>query len=144
MVTEERLLQRMAIRLWVLLIAHAAAEWSHLYWVYRWLDIPMHFLGGAWLGISGVWFLQYSGWVRTYSSVAGVRTVIAALVAGVVVGIAWELYELMVWRIAGTGLPVDYLTDTMFDLFMDVLGSGCAGLILHVPFRTVASHDQYV
>ena len=41
-------------------IVNALANYLFLYWRIGWLDMPMHFLGGAWVGAMGIWWYFYS------------------------------------------------------------------------------------
>ncbi len=119
--TSDRLLRTLFILIWVLVIANAVAEHWYLYWVYRWLDMPMHVLGGVWLGLAGLWLWYWSG--LRVARMSAVPAFVVALGAGVLAGVAWEGYEFVLWQLSGKGLPAHYLTDTFTDLSMDTLGA---------------------
>lgn len=108
------LVRRMLTAQFTALIAmaslHIAAVLFALYWHYVWLDVATHFLGGVWVALAvqlaRVWMKQpllNSVWV---------------LILVLVVGIAWEVFELL------TGIPREdnYMFDTSIDLVMDSLG----------------------
>ncbi len=99
-----------------LAITHYVATINFLYWRYTWLDIPMHFLGGLCvaLGFSILPFFRITLPERY-------RTLIWYLLMVFAVGIAWEVFE----YINGISLASPHerlLTDTLGDLFFDLLG----------------------
>lgn len=92
----------------------SALQWS-LYWYYIWLDVPMHFAGGAWLALAGSWLLLRFGYKHD------VLPVFTFVIVG---SIGWEIFE--VW--AGVARESNFLFDTVLDLTMDVAG-GIVGFI---------------
>lgn len=122
MVIHSSSLKVLFMLIWVLALAHGAAEYYHLYWMYRWLDVPMHFLGGMWVGLAVMWFCFRSGYVwNQHTPPFSIFT--AALVGGLLIGFIWELYEYVVWQFSGKLLPDNYLGDSLLDLVMDVVGA---------------------
>ncbi len=91
----------------LLLALHLYALQNYLYWHHRWLDIPMHILGGIAIGAL---FLSYLGARRAL--------LYFALMLGVV--LFWEIFE-NVERIS-TGQP-DYWFDTTKDIINGLIGS---------------------
>ncbi len=77
------------------------------YWKYRWLDTPMHLLGGAVLAIFAVALLRS---FRPFTFLA-----LMALAA-----VGWEVFE-YVFGIS-TGQP-NYLLDTVHDILNDAIGA---------------------
>lgn len=118
----DRLLILLFVLIWALAFIHIAAEYFYLYWQFRWFDMVTHYIGGVWVGLAALWLWYYSGYIRR-SEGAAPRTLLVALVAGVSVGIVWELYEYVVWQLSGRGLPPNYLPDTALDVCMDILGA---------------------
>ncbi|PIR38594.1 MAG: hypothetical protein COV34_00765 [Candidatus Zambryskibacteria bacterium CG10_big_fil_rev_8_21_14_0_10_42_12] len=102
-----------------------------LYWSIWWYDIVMHFLGGLWIALIALWF---------YKSFAGEdaesgRGYLVALSTTVVVGILWEVMEIL----AGLTLTqANYEVDTVVDLIMDVIGAVVATRL--VFRRVVINH----
>ncbi len=131
---QQHILKLLFVLIWVLALANGVAEHLFLYWTYRWLDIPMHFLGGTWVGLAGVWVWRYAGYVRPAWSARG-HVVTVACTTGLLLGIVWELYEYVVWYLTGTGLPANYLPDTELDVVMDVAGALTAGLLVSLAQR---------
>ncbi|MFA5103551.1 MAG: hypothetical protein WC525_10430 [Candidatus Thermoplasmatota archaeon] len=97
-----------------LAIAHGIATAFFLYWKYIWLDVPMHLLGGITvvLGIASLPSFHITLLKRH-------ETLVTSIVAVLIVGILWELFEV------ATGVPFtreSYVFDTSLDLLMDVFG----------------------
>ncbi|MCB9818739.1 hypothetical protein H6788_01010 [Candidatus Nomurabacteria bacterium] len=90
----------------------------HLYWLYLWLDIPVHFLGGVTVALGFLTFLGFfPKLVDRYFTL--VRTVAFVLLVASV----WEVFEVSI------GIPFEegnYVGDTILDLIMGALG-GMAG-----------------
>lgn len=108
-------------------IFHSLSLANSWYWIFTWLDIPMHFLGGAWLAIFFFFALDQAGVgiVRKEKSAPFLR---AFFVVGLVVlfGVLWEFmeffYDLFISR-SGYALAMQGNSgDTMGDLFMDIVG----------------------
>ena len=100
----------------VIAAVHVNAMTYRWYFVYWWLDIPMHFLGGAWIALAMVWaflsFKQLSGFRRIF---------LAILLSVLIVGVGWEIFEYKL----GERFFIEhetYAIDTSIDLFMDILG----------------------
>jgi hypothetical protein len=117
-----QILKTLLILIWFLTLLHMVAEFYYLYWTFRWFDIVTHFLGGVWVGLGGLWLWFYSGYIRT-PSLPNKHLYLIALFLGVIVGVAWEGFEYIVWIWSGTGLPVNYFGDTALDLCIDVVGA---------------------
>ncbi len=105
----------------VLAVAHVYASSVDLYWTYRWLDIPMHILGGFALGSLIIAFLMRHKpgmfWL---------------LMLGVAIG--WEVFEVLI----GMPRPTDYPLDTLKDLIDDGVGALIAyGLARLTLWRSV-------
>ncbi len=130
----DKLLRALFVLIWVLVCIHIAAEYYYWYWTYRWFDVPMHILGGMWLGITGIWLVHYSGYLR--GRLRNLSYVVTALLTGIVAGSAWELYEYGVLHLSKSGIPVNYLMDTLLDLAMDTAGA----FVGYVFFRQIVTY----
>lgn len=90
----------------------------HLYWLYLWLDIPVHFLGGVTVALG---FLTFLGFFPKL--VDKHFTLFRTLAFVLLVALAWEIFEVYI------GIPFEegnYLGDTVLDLIMGMSG-GLAG-----------------
>ncbi|HEY0011144.1 MAG TPA: hypothetical protein VGB97_04550 [Candidatus Paceibacterota bacterium] len=84
---------------------HTYALTNFWYWYFPWLDVPVHFLGGAFMGAAVV------GVLGTYRPKIFLLTVAAG-------AIGWELFELAI----NIGRESNFILDTSLDLLMDALG----------------------
>ncbi len=103
-----------------------------LYFYYRWIDIPVHFLGGFFL--AGLYFyVVYSNprtrrWIRIERKPRNVFTTTVLLVLAT--AIAWEIIEFIVGR---TVISPAYWPDTIIDVAVGTLG----GYIFFLLYRTI-------
>jgi hypothetical protein len=104
----------------VIAVLHVAAMNYNLYFYLWWFDIVMHFLGGLWCGY---FTLYYVSWYETKHAITWTRsrTWVAAVLATLLVGIGWEVYE-YVFGFTFT-LKSSYRLDTILDLVMDTSGA---------------------
>lgn len=87
------------------------------FFIYPWLDTPLHLLGGIFVGTVACLFLPRS-----------MQKVIYVLLAAFIVGILWELFELIT-KLTEWGTLV-YFKDTFHDLALDCLGGLIASLFI--------------
>jgi len=80
----------------------------------------MHFLGGLFVGLSTLWFFFTSEYVQLNQRVRNV--ILVAGVSIVLIGIGWEIFEIL----AGVPREDNFIIDTVVDLTMDVLGAAVA------------------
>lgn len=93
---------------------HLVALKFFLYWKYAWFDIPMHTLGGVCVAL-GISILPFFN-IQLPPSY---RTLTAYIVAVLVVGMLWEIFEM----VAGIAFFDDeYVVDTFIDICMDIVG----------------------
>ncbi len=109
-----------AILLVCIVALHIVALQFFLYWMYSWFDIMMHFLGGLFVSLMTLWFFFESGYVNIYRSIQNV--VIIAGGSIVFIGIGWEILEVL----AGIPIEENFISDTVTDLIMDVIGASIA------------------
>ncbi|HEY0907879.1 MAG TPA: hypothetical protein VGE35_00860 [Candidatus Paceibacterota bacterium] len=105
----------------VLMVIIAALHWvgslSDYYSADSLFDVPMHFMGGAWVALFALWFIatQYGAFLRKFLSVRNL------LVFVFVFGVAWEFLELALKF--NTIYDTGYGFDTTVDLIMDMIGA---------------------
>lgn len=101
-----------------------ASELS-LYWIYRWFDIPMHFIGGAlvcWIWLVGV------SWYKKSIDIDWLQ----ALIGTFVIGVAWEFLE-MYMKVAQ--MVPEYTIDSVKDVFVDMVGGLAAYIVWDLMSR---------
>jgi tetrahydromethanopterin S-methyltransferase subunit E len=108
-------------------VVHQMALFFHLYFIYPWFDVPVHFFGGVAVALG----LH----TRLFQKITKVprMSLITTLSVVVCVGIVWEVFE---WTI-GIVDSVRYVPDTALDLVMDAIG-GTVGYGMSVIMR---QHD---
>lgn len=110
----------------LLALLHHSALFFGLYWLYSWFDMPVHFLGGLWVGLAALWLLlRFAG-----DTVSRGRLAALILGSGIAVGAAWEVFEYNI-GLAPISHQV-YVVDTVLDLSMDLAGALAAfGIALY-------------
>ena len=89
----------------------------YFYWSIWWFDMMMHFLGGAWIAVVALWFFYFSGHFKTKIKTS--RAVFIAITSAIIIGVLWEVYELII----GLTLWPEDSFDTITDVVMDTLGA---------------------
>ena len=126
-------MQARAFPVWLLvfLVAIAVVQGFagayHWYWEMRWLDMPMHFAGGAWLAGFAVWWQYSRRWLvaQSFPKLLGV-----CLVYALSIGLVWEAYEAVVSYL--TGGEMNEILDTLSDLLFDILGGTTVAVLVWV------------
>lgn len=131
--TQKQLLIRLSVLLYVITILHLLALYFFWYWSIWWYDIPMHFLGGLWVG--GMAFLLY----QYIPALARVRTryrfsgYVLPLVAVLAIGGLWEVFEFSLDTFIT--LEQNDVLDTISDIGMDTAGALLA--ILYAKIKRI-------
>ncbi|MCF7865464.1 MAG: hypothetical protein K9M11_03090 [Candidatus Pacebacteria bacterium] len=89
---------------------HMLAFNLYLYWTYKWVDVPMHILGGIMAGLFTLVFLRY---------LSLKETLLYTFIGVMAVGISWEILEVY-FRV--DTLNFWYWIDTVKDLLDDTIG----------------------
>jgi hypothetical protein len=75
----------------IIAVLHGFAAYFHLYWQLAWFDRVLHPLGGLWIGLVTMYLLSLK--VRAINKGA---ILIICLVAALVIGGLWEIFELAI------------------------------------------------
>jgi hypothetical protein len=115
----------------VVLVLHVLALKFYLYWTVMWFDIPMHFLGGFLIGLIVIAIIKRVQLALQKSDEILNKWLlfISVILAVLVVGLTWELWELFV---GFTDVLLDK-ADTVMDVVMDLIGGFTA--ILYYYFK---------
>jgi len=91
---------------------------TKLYWYYSiwWFDMPMHFLGGLFIGLGCIWFLFHKELPLELSW----KLVLKVFLSVLLIGVLWELFEIVFYQIIAQS-PFHAL-DTIHDIFFDLAG----------------------
>ena len=104
-------------------LINSLALYNFWYWNYRWLDMPMHFLGGVTIALLALWLVLVRGRDKERLGVAShKKLILLSVISVLVIGISWELFEF------NTDVLIVFAekfmwSDTFSDIFFDVLGS---------------------
>lgn len=111
---KKKLLVRITSLILFILVLHLLAFQFYWYYSVWWFDMPMHILGGFWLGLVFIWFLKPKD--------LSFNTVAKIILWALVVGLFWEIFEIFAFNFI-TGTPFNAL-DTLSDICFDLVGSG--------------------
>ncbi len=119
----------MALLIFVIFFLNLVASKFYWYSLLWWFDMPMHFLGGVWLGLASVWFYFFGRKHKPMPEINVSRIVKISIISSFVIGLGWELYEYIVQiivPIANIASPLDSVSD----LFFDIAGGAVAAIYL--------------
>lgn len=109
-------------------IFHHIALQFYLYWVFSWFDMLMHFLGGLWVGLVGIWFVYFSGIMNmNIKSARQMRIFSISIITVVIIGVLWEIFEVYSGVLS---IEENYWFDTSLDILMDTSGASVAFLYI--------------
>jgi hypothetical protein len=120
----KRLFKTLAYLIFAIFILNFLASKFYWYSSIWWFDMPMHFLGGFWLGLVYIWFFSRKDILFSPSFAFFGKIILGVLL----VGIAWEIFEFyFINQVAQNSFD---LLDTLSDLFFDLSGGLCAILYI--------------
>ncbi|MEK7589672.1 MAG: hypothetical protein AAB475_00240 [Patescibacteria group bacterium] len=109
----------------------------YLYWIFWWFDIPVHFLGGLWVGLIVMWFFFFSGFIyKDVNLMKKTKIFFIIILSVIIIGVLWEVFEV------GAGListdEYGYFLDTPLDIIMDIFG----GIVAFIYAKKYFRHKQ--
>ncbi len=111
------------------LFQYLAQVFFHIYFRYPNFDIPMHFLGGVTMALTGYSLLtiaEEQKWLAIKKKSVSLLFVVMFVVF---IAVLWEFHEFLSDQFLGTNTqPSNF--DTMKDLFLGMLGSFLTGIFL--------------
>ena len=114
----------------LLAVFHVFSTHYYIYWTNGWTDHVTHFLGGAGIGLIGLWCA--SSGIFGGHDLSSRAIFLTSLISALVVGAAWEVFELKSGII---GFSASYKLDTIMDIVSDLAGGFAAALIgVHKKF----------
>ena len=114
----------------LVLIVHFFLSFFNVYGILPWFDMPIHFLGGMAVGATYFLTLKYLQG-KNYLRLNNISRVIFVFALVSLTAVFWEFFEFSVTSITGLGLQGN-LDDTMFDLFLGMLGGLLAAIFLEI------------
>lgn len=113
---------KLAVVLYIIAALNFLADYFHLYFILWWFDMPMHFLGGFWVGGMALWFYFFNTRVNNkLTAFNRAKKLIFYLAAVMAVSLIWELFEFSLDTFVVS--RTNDIIDTLSDLFMDALGA---------------------
>ena len=110
----------------IIAIFNKLALVNFLYWRFWWFDIMMHFLGGLWIGLVSLWTYYFSGFFKNLNQKYSFIFLLS-IISVCVIGIGWEIFEIL---IDPEYFQEGYISDTILDLIMDVIGGIISSVII--------------
>jgi len=126
--SDKRILSIGVALLYTLAVLHVLAERNAWYWTYRWFDVPMHILGGAWAGLVVLWAFLYTQRGRAMLPETAPRRALGprGFAFLLLFFLAWEAYEFGMAHITGVPLPRNWAGDTALDILSGMAGGALA------------------
>lgn len=115
--------------LFLITAVHVWASITSAYFTFLWIDIPMHFAGGAWVAAVGYYFIYRSKWVGRNNVAAPAWIALVGLIGfSAIIGIFWEFFEFgfdqyVLPHLSRVDRAQLGLADTLADLFFDMAGA---------------------
>lgn len=120
----------------MVLYLHITALQNHLYFVYWWFDMVIHFLTGLTISLTLVYVVRDRMPTRINDITASVTV---ALPVVLTFAVGWEVFELYSKLVYARGFY--YMVDTLIDIFMGLLG-GMIGVLYISTFITTSWQKQ--
>ena len=112
-VDRKKLFFRVAFLICFIFLVNVLAIKFYWYYSIRWFDMPMHFLGGFWVGIALLWFFN----TKVIEKGSALKIILGVLF----IGLSWEVFEFFVNNLYLARYPFDKI-DTTQDIFFDLFG----------------------
>lgn len=128
----EKLLRRSALLVLFIFFLNTLATFFFWYSRIWWFDMPMHFLGGLFIGLISVFLFEK--YVRPRRPIARFISSPALFYIGVVavIAVGWEYYELFIDMYFGT--HAIHLLDTLSDICFDLAGGATSLLYIFARY----------
>lgn len=108
---------------------HVLGTYFFWYWRMSWFDIIVHGLAGVWVGGISLWFYYLSGYIKP-QYYGGDFIILLSLVVVLFVGVAWEIFEVLIGSISV--LYQEYSLDTAIDIIIDIVGALIASFYFYI------------
>lgn len=104
---------------------HWFANHMSLYWIFRWLDIPMHIFGGFMASLGFIWLAAAILFVSRNLKLSPKKEWFWGILGVVIIGVLWEFLEAAYGL---SGLRGMQAVDTIADIVNDIAG-GIIGVL---------------
>ncbi len=110
---KKKILVRIVSLIVTIFILNYLALKFHWYFSIWWFDMPMHILGGFWVGLCFIWYLKPKD--------LSFNNIIKIILGFLVIGLLWEIFEISVDKIIMQN-PFNVL-DTISDICFGLTGA---------------------
>ncbi|MEK7140847.1 MAG: hypothetical protein AAB815_03620 [Patescibacteria group bacterium] len=122
----KKLLLRLAYLILFIFIINSLAMKFYWYFTIWYFDMPMHFLGGFWLGLLLIWFFRIDK--------VSPRLIFKISLGVLLIGVSWEVFEFWANNFIGQ-IPFS-IPDTLSDIFFDLAG-GLSAVFFYLKRNTL-------
>lgn len=138
MISKRKLIKAALILVLAIGIINFVASYFHWYWSIWWFDMPVHFLGGVFVGMLSIYLLykKISVWKIGKQDL---RILMMVLVGTFVFGFLWEIFEFFVQGSSNGNLAnvVDSVSDICFDL-----AGGIFAFLMYVQNSDIVNYQN--
>ncbi len=127
---------KLTILLYTIVVLHLFALYFSWYWSIWWYDIPMHFLGGFWIGGIALWLYFFRKKINTDNTINKSTVYIVSLLSVIGIGLLWELFEFSLDTFII--FQTNDIVDTLSDLGMDIIGALVVALYMIEKLKNIA------
>jgi hypothetical protein len=121
----------LVVFIWIVNTLANKFYWYSAMWYF---DIPMHIMGGIFLGLLfGALFFKKLLLLDTRDSL------VVVLLGVLIVGLGWEFFEYIVQALSRGGLQIANIPDSIKDMVMDMTGGGLASIFV---LRTLKRYNR--
>ena len=120
--TKKYIAHNMLTLVWVVFLFNTLAQLFHWYWIFWWFDMPMHFLGGMFVG-----FLVLYTKPRLFIGTTR-KALFLFFFYSLCIGVGWELLEISMDIFIKHSQT--NIIDTFSDIGFDLAGAGVTYLVL--------------
>jgi hypothetical protein len=117
--TYHRYVRRSATLLVAIYVINTIAHRFNWYYTFWWFDIPLHFLGGYFIGLLTISLLEHPKLNRYFKSWSKLQYAICIFSLVLLVGFLWEVFEWGTWyffSVTNIATIIDSFSDMAFDL----------------------------
>ena len=109
-IDSKKLLIRLTFLIFFILALNILAHQFYWYSSLWWFDMPMHFMGGLWLGLAWLWLLAPQD--------ISFKSILKIILLVLFIGVLWEVFEVIVDKLISHNRfnTLDTLSAIFFDL----------------------------
>ncbi len=126
-----KLLSRLTVLVFFIFIVQITGIHFHWFYLIWWFDMPMHFLGGVFIGLLLVFLIEKNIKLKFSFPTIEAFPLLSYILLIALIGILWEYFELIIDVYTGNHLI--NILDTFSDISFDIAGGALS--LLYIGFR---------